>query len=190
MNYFYIFGFNCKQSIHMKNNFKILIVLFLSAFSFSSCSSDDAAESNGTTTGDYFPMAVNNKWEYTNDVDATEINLIGTTSFGGNNFGPSPYQLLSAGLAACTAMTIQMYARRKKWEVSNVTVHINYSKEHSLDCENCESDTAKIDTFKRGITLEGSLSDEQKKRLLEIADRCPVHRTLHSETQVITRLIE
>ncbi|MEO8962683.1 MAG: bifunctional alpha/beta hydrolase/OsmC family protein [Ginsengibacter sp.] len=112
------------------------------------------------------------------------------TSFGGNNFGPSPYQLISAGLAACTAMTIQMYARRKKWEVLNVGVHINYSKEHALDCENCENDSAKIDTFNREITLEGSLSAEQKKRLLEIADRCPVHRTLHSETQVITRLIE
>lgn len=111
------------------------------------------------------------------------------TSFGGNNFGPSPYQFLSAGLAACTAMTIQMYARRKKWEVLNVTVHINYSKDHAIDCENCEDDSAKIDTFNREITLEGSLSDEQKKRLLEIADKCPVHRTLHSKTQVITTLI-
>ncbi|MEO5650446.1 MAG: bifunctional alpha/beta hydrolase/OsmC family protein, partial [Ginsengibacter sp.] len=112
------------------------------------------------------------------------------TDFGGNNFGPSPYQFLSAGLAACTAMTIQMYARRKKWEVLNVTVHINHNKDYALDCENCEDDSAKIDTFNREITLEGSLSDEQKKRLLEIADKCPVHKTLHSETQVITRLIE
>ena len=112
------------------------------------------------------------------------------TSFGGNNFGPSPYQFLSAGLAACTAMTIQMYARRKKWELLNVTVHINYKKDHAIDCENCEDDSAKIDTFNREITLEGSLSDEQKKRLLEIADKCPVHRTLHSETQVATKLIE
>lgn len=111
------------------------------------------------------------------------------TSFGGNNFGPSPYQLLSAGLAACTAMTVQMYARRKKWEVSNVSVHINKSKDHAIDCENCESDDAKIETFNREIILEGSLSDEQKKRLLEIADKCPVHRTLHSETQVINDLV-
>ncbi len=71
-------------------------------------------------------------------------------SFGGNNFGPSPYEFLSAGLAACTAMTIQMYARRKKWEVENVSVHINYSKEHAADCENCEEDSAKIDTFTSG----------------------------------------
>ncbi len=71
------------------------------------------------------------------------------TSFGGNNFGPSPYEFISAGLAACTAMTIQMYAKRKKWEVDNVSVHINYSKEHAVDCENCEEDSAKIDTFNR-----------------------------------------
>jgi hypothetical protein len=71
----------------MKTSFKILSLLFLSAVSFTSCSSDDsAAESNGTTTGDYFPMAVNNKWEYSNDFDATEINLIGTTTFGGKTY--------------------------------------------------------------------------------------------------------
>ncbi|MDN3678488.1 hypothetical protein QWY90_14330 [Flavobacterium paronense] len=69
-----------------KNTFKILILLVLSAFCLSSCSSDDAAESNGTTTGDYFPMAVNNKWQYTNGTDATEMNLIGTTAFGGNTY--------------------------------------------------------------------------------------------------------
>lgn len=109
--------------------------------------------------------------------------------FGGNNYGPSPYEFLSAGLAACTVMTIQMYARRKKWEVENVTCHVNYSKEHALDCENCEEDSAKIDTFTREIKLTGNLSEEQKKRLLEIADKCPVHKTITSETQVITKLI-
>jgi putative redox protein len=112
------------------------------------------------------------------------------TSFGGNNFGPSPYEFLSAGLAACTVMTIQMYAGRKKWEVENVTCHINYSKDHAIDCEHCEEKSAKIDTFTREIQLVGKLSEEQKKRLLEIADKCPVHRTLHNETQVITTLIE
>ncbi len=112
------------------------------------------------------------------------------TDFGGNNFGPSPYQFLSAGLAACTAMTIQMYARRKNWEVLNVTVHINHNKDYALDCENCEDESAKIDTFNREIKLEGSLSPEQKKRLIEIADKCPVHKTLHSKTQVITKLME
>ena len=111
-------------------------------------------------------------------------------AFGGNNFGPSPYEFLSAGLAACTVMTIQMYARRKKWDVGNVTCHINYAKDHAVDCEHCEDNSAKIDTFTREIQLEGNLPEEQKKRLMEIADKCPVHKTLHNETQVITKLIE
>ncbi len=112
------------------------------------------------------------------------------TNYGGNNFGPTPYEFLSAGLAACTVMTIQMYARRKKWEVENITCNINYSKEHAVDCEACEEDSAKIDTFAREIKLKGNLSEEQKKRLLQIADRCPVHKTLHSQTQIITQLVD
>lgn len=110
-------------------------------------------------------------------------------SYGGNNFGPSPYELVSAGLAACTAMTIQMYARRKKWDVKNVEVHISYDKQHAIDCENCEADTAKIDTFTREIKFTGDLDEKQINRILQIADKCPVHKTLHSETQIITKLI-
>lgn len=112
------------------------------------------------------------------------------TNFGGNNFGPSPYEFLSAGLAACTVMTIQMYAKRKKWEVENVTCHINYSKDHATDCERCEEDSAKIDTFTREIKLKGNLTEDQKNKLLEIADKCPVHKTLHTKTQIITKLVE
>ncbi|MEO6683109.1 MAG: bifunctional alpha/beta hydrolase/OsmC family protein [Ginsengibacter sp.] len=112
------------------------------------------------------------------------------TSFGGNNFGPSPYQFFSASLAACTAMTIQMYARRKNWEVTNVTVHINHGKEYAIDCENCEDDSAKIDTLHKEISFEGTLSEEQINRLLEIADRCPVHKTMTSQTQIISKLVK
>lgn len=111
------------------------------------------------------------------------------SSFGGNDYGPSPYELVSAGLSACTVMTIQMYAKRKGWEVSNVEVHTSYSKSHAEDCENCETNSAKIDTFNREIKLTGSLDEKQIQRLLQIADKCPVHKTLHSRTQVITRLI-
>ncbi|HLW32805.1 MAG TPA: alpha/beta fold hydrolase [Aequorivita sp.] len=111
-------------------------------------------------------------------------------NFGGNDFGPTPYDLVSAGLAACTAMTLQMYARRKKWEVKNVSVHINHSKEHAVDCEHCDEKSSKIDTFTREIYLEGDLSDEQQKRLLEIADRCPVHRTLEAQSQIITHQLK
>lgn len=111
------------------------------------------------------------------------------TSYGGNDFGPSPYELVSAGLSACTVMTIQMYARRKGWPVDNVEVHTSYSKSHAEDCENCESDNAKIDTFHREIKLTGNLDDKQKARVMQIADKCPVHKTLHSETQINTVLV-
>lgn len=111
------------------------------------------------------------------------------TSFGGNDYGPSPYELVSAGLSACTVMTIQMYAKRKGWQVTNVEVHTSYSKTHAEDCENCETNSAKIDTFHREVSFKGDLNDKQIQRLLQIADKCPVHKTLHSETQVITTLI-
>ncbi|WP_445382521.1 bifunctional alpha/beta hydrolase/OsmC family protein [Robiginitalea sp. IMCC43444] len=110
--------------------------------------------------------------------------------FGGNDYGPSPYELVSAGLAACTAMTLQMYARRKKWELQHVEVHISYSKKHAEDCKACETKDSKIDTFERTVKLVGDLDDSQINKLLEIADKCPVHRTLHNEIQVKTRLTD
>ncbi|EAR01667.1 bifunctional alpha/beta hydrolase/OsmC family protein [Maribacter sp. HTCC2170] len=110
-------------------------------------------------------------------------------SFGGNDFGPSPYELVSAGLSACTAMTLQMYAKRKNWQITNVEVHTTYSKTHAKDCEDCESPSAKIDTFNKEIKIEGDLNNKQLERLLQIADKCPVHKTLHSDTQIISKLI-
>lgn len=111
-------------------------------------------------------------------------------TYGGNDFGPSPYELVSAGLSACTVMTIQMYAKRKGWPVDNVEVHTSYSKTHAEDCENCETDSAKIDTFHREIKLTGDLDEKQRARIMEIADKCPVHKTLHSTTQIISTLVE
>ncbi len=111
------------------------------------------------------------------------------TSYGGNDFGPSPYELVSAGLSACTAMTLQMYAKRKGWHIDNVEVHTTYSKTHALDCEDCESSNAKIDTFHREIKITGNFDDKQMDRLLQIADKCPVHKTLHNETQVVTKIV-
>lgn len=110
-------------------------------------------------------------------------------SFGGNDFGPSPYDYVSAGLSACTAMTVQMYAKRKQWDLDNIEVHTSYSKTHAEDCANCEENSTKIDTFKRTIKLTGQLDDKQIKRLLQIADKCPVHKTLHSVAQIITTLV-
>ena len=108
---------------------------------------------------------------------------------GGNDYGPTPYDLLSSGLAACTVMTIQMYAKRKKWTIENLECHVTYGKQHATDCENCEDLSSKIDTFTRHIKFPDGLEETQIKKLLEIADKCPVHRTLHSQTQVITKLL-
>ncbi|SIS63798.1 putative redox protein [Zobellia uliginosa] len=109
---------------------------------------------------------------------------------GGNDFGPSPYELVSAGLSACTAMTVQMYAKRKAWVIDNIEVHTSHNRSHVADCQDCESDDSKIDTFEREIKLTGPLDEKQKKRILQIADKCPVHKTLHSQIQVITKLID
>ncbi|MEM9822904.1 MAG: bifunctional alpha/beta hydrolase/OsmC family protein [Bacteroidota bacterium] len=108
---------------------------------------------------------------------------------GGDDFGPSPYQLLSASLGACTAMTLQMYARRKKWDLQKVNVHLNHGKRYAEDCGTCEQSNSRIDHFERCIELEGDLTEEQIQRLLEIADRCPVHRTLHREVVITTTLL-
>lgn len=107
---------------------------------------------------------------------------------GGNDFGPTPYELLSSGLAACTSMTLQLYARRKKWDLENVETHVSYEKKHIEDCEECEKETSRIDFFTREISLQGELDKKQQTRLLEIADKCPVHRTLKSDIQIDTRL--
>jgi len=107
---------------------------------------------------------------------------------GGNNFGPNPYELVSAGLAACTSMTVQMYAKRKGWKLEQVETHVDYSKEHAVDSQNCEDESSKIDTFKRDLIIKSDLDVEQIQRLLEIANKCPVHKTLDSPTQIITSL--
>ena len=110
-------------------------------------------------------------------------------AYGGTNLGLTPYQFLSAGLAACTSMTVRMYARRKKWPLEDISVDVIHGKIHGEDCEHCETKDGKIDQFQRKITLKGDLDDEQRARLLEIADKCPVHRTLESETGVTTALV-
>jgi len=108
---------------------------------------------------------------------------------GGDDSGPNPYQLLSAALGACTAMTLRMYARHKQLPLEHVSVTLNHQKVHAKDCAECETKSGQIDRIEREITLTGDLTDEQRQRLLDIADKCPVHRTLHSEVLVSTRLI-
>ncbi len=110
-------------------------------------------------------------------------------SFGGNDFGPSPYALVAAGLAACTAMTLRIYADRKGWDLREVLVHISHEKTHFEDCLSCTAaGEGKIDHFSREIELIGELDPAQKSRLLEIADKCPVHKTLESTVHISTVL--
>lgn len=111
-------------------------------------------------------------------------------AYGGLDSGPSPYDLLSAALGSCTVMTINMYARHKKLALESVEVSIAHGKIHAEDCVDCESKEGKVDSFKRKIRLNGELTDEQRQRLMEIADRCPVHRTLHSEVEILSELID
>ncbi len=108
-------------------------------------------------------------------------------AYGGTNQGLSPYGFLSAGLAACTSMTIRMYARRKDWPLAHVSVDVSHDKVHAQDATAVTQD--KIDAWKRRITLTGPLDDAQRQRLLEIADKCPVHRTLERTSKVLTELV-
>ncbi len=108
---------------------------------------------------------------------------------GGANAGPSPYDLLLSALGACTSMTIAMYARRKAWPLSSVTVRLRHSRIHAVDCAECETKDAMLDRIDLDIQLDGTLTAEERAKLLEIANKCPVHRTLTSEIEIRTKLL-
>ena len=105
-------------------------------------------------------------------------------SVGGSDAGPTPYEYILAALASCTVMTLRSYANRKSWPLESATVFVRQNKSHKADCENCETQTVGIDRIEKRIELEGPLTDEQRARLLDIAERCPIQQTLKRGIEV------
>jgi putative redox protein len=110
-------------------------------------------------------------------------------SYGGTDSGPSPYDLILAALGSCTSMTIGLYARKRSWPVEKITVSLWHTKIHAKDCDDCETKEGRIDRIEMEIHLDGTLTDEQRAKLMEIAGKCPVHQTLTSEINIKTRAV-
>ena len=108
-------------------------------------------------------------------------------SVGGTDAAPTPYDYLLGALGACTSMTISLYARRKQWPLEEVTISLRHSRIHAKDCEDCETKTGLLDHIEVEVALAGQLSAQQRAKLMEIAGKCPVHRTLKSETKIDLR---
>ena len=110
-------------------------------------------------------------------------------ALGGGDTGPSPYDLLISALGACTSMTLSLYARRKQWPLEAVTVRLRHAKIHATDCAHCDTKGGMLDGIERDVELHGDLTAEQRAQLLEIANKCPVHKTLTSEIDIRTLLV-
>ena len=153
--------------------------------------SNAAVRNNGITAMEHemaedqaFPVTVQiGAVGYATDVSLGKHSLRADepASVGGTDTGPTPYDLLLSALGTCTAITLRMYADRKGWPLAGATVELRHDRVHARDCAECETKTGFVSRISKRITLSGELDDTQRTRLLEIADRCPVHRTLGSE---------
>ncbi|PSQ86843.1 MAG: osmotically inducible protein C [Bacteroidetes bacterium QH_2_63_10] len=127
---------------------------------------------------------------YRTDIQAGRHSLTGDEpeDVGGDDAGPTPYDLLLSALGSCTGMTLRMYADRKEWPLEETIVRLSHEKIHAEDCDNCDTEEGRVDHIEREVEVRGALNDTQRERLLEIANKCPVHRTLHSEVDVHSSL--
>ncbi len=145
---------------------------------------DDTAAPEGTVT-----VTESGLGTYTQEITAGHHRLVADEPRPvGDDAGPTPYDLLLAALGACTSMTVRMYADRKGWPLEKVRVTLRHSRIHAKDCADCETTKGFVDQIDRDIEFTGDLDDTQRQRLLDIAERCPVHQTLTSEVHVTTSL--
>ena len=152
------------------------------------------SESGAETTNDHHDgvtVTERNK-VFTQDVTAGRHRLVADepTSVGGDDLGVTPYDLLLAALGTCTSMTLRMYAKRKGLDVDNIQVKLQHNRIHATDCESCEDQSGKVDQIRRWIRIDGDLTEAQRQRMLEIADMCPVHRTLHNQKQITSEFMD
>lgn len=133
-------------------------------------------------------VVVRERAKFTQDVRSRQHHLVADepTDVGGADLGPGPYELLLAALGACTSMTLRMYAERKKWPLRGVEVKLRHRRVHAKDCEECETKDGRLEVFERVVHIDGDLDETQRSRMLEIADKCPVHRTLLGTVEVHT----
>lgn len=131
-------------------------------------------------------ITAQNKLNYQVNIDTGGFSILSDEphGVGGDNLGPSPFELLLASLAACTAMTVRMYAKRKEWPVESINLSLDHEKTSADACDDCLTTTGKIDIINIHIDFEGDLTDDQKERLRYIAGRCPVHKSLTTETRI------
>lgn len=137
---------------------------------------------------DSMVLAQTDEEPYLTQIQAGDFQLLADEpkDMGGQNLGPNPYELLASSLAACTNMTLRMYADRKQWPLESIRVHVDYDSNYSEDVQHCEDEKRRMGKFTRRIELIGPLDEKQKNRLMQMADRCPVHRTLESGVAIST----